>query len=80
MLAESFKNNYFKNQESFENYVKQNFLGKEQIEFVQFQNEKDIYVYKVRLNSSQNSENKLEKNFNIKLGEGTNFEISFNMQ
>lgn len=33
MLSQGFKSNYFKTLSSFENYVKQNFLGKDQIEF-----------------------------------------------
>lgn len=79
MLSQSFKNNYFKTLSSFENYVKQNFLGKDQIEFIELKNEAEVYIYKVTL-SSKNNENSLEKNFNVKLGEGTQFEISFNMQ
>lgn len=79
MLSQDFKNNYFKTLSSFENYVKQNFLGKDQIEFIELKNEAEVYIYKVTL-SSKNNENKLEKSFNVKLGEGTNFEISFNMQ
>lgn len=78
MLSQGFKNNYFKTLASFENYAKQNFLGKEQIEFIELKNEAEVYIYKVTL-SSKNSENKLEKIFNVKLGEGTQFEISFNM-
>ncbi len=80
MLSQGFKNNYFKNQASFENYAKQNFLGKDQITFEEVQNEAEVYIYKVILTSSQNNENKIEKSFNVKLGVGTQFEISFNMQ
>lgn len=80
MVSQGFKNNYFKTLASFENYVKQNFLGKDKIEFKEFQNEKEIYIYKVILNSSKDSENRLEKSFNVKLGEGTQFEISFNVE
>lgn len=79
MLSQGFKNNYFKTLANFENYVRQNFLGKDQIEFKEFQNEKEIYIYKVTLTSSKNSENKIEKSFNVKLGEETKFEISFNI-
>lgn len=79
MLSQGFKNNYFKTLTSFENYVKQNFLGKDQIDFVELKNEAEVYIYKVTL-SSNNNENKLEKSFNVKLGEGTNFEISFNIK
>ena len=78
MLSQGFKNNYFKNQTNFENYIRQNFLGKDQIEFQELNNEAEVYVYRVTLTSKDN-ENKIEKNINVKLGEGTQFEISFNI-
>lgn len=71
MISEGFKNNYFKTLSSFEEYAKQNFLGKE-ITYNEIQNEADIYIYKVDLSGE-------ERNFNVKLGEGTNFELSFNV-
>lgn len=79
MLSQGFKDNYFKTLSSFESYAKQNFLGRDQIEFVEVKNEADVYIYKVTI-SPKNTENRIEKSFNVKLGEGTNFEISFNMQ
>lgn len=80
MLSQGFKNNYFKNQASFEAYVKQNLLGKDQITFEEIQNEAEVYIYKVILTDSNNEANKVEKNFNVKLGAGTKFELSFNMK
>lgn len=80
MLNESFKKNYFKTQADFENYAKKNFLGKESIEYKNIQNEGNIYIYLVNLSSKINDIGSIEKNFNVKLGEGTNFELSFNME
>lgn len=71
MLSSGFKSNYFSTLDSFEEYAKQNFLGKE-IMYNEIQNEADIYIYKVDLSGE-------ERNFNVKLGEGTNFELSFNV-
>lgn len=79
MLDKNFKNNYFKTQENFESYVKKNFLGKENIEYKNVQNEGNIYIYVVNLSSKINNIVSIEKNFNVKLGEGTNFELSFNI-
>ena len=81
LLATGFKNNYFKNQESFEKYVKQNLLQKSNINFKEFNNEGDIYyTYKVVLTNGDDDANKIEKTFIIKLGEDTNFELSFNVK
>lgn len=79
MLSQGFKNNYFKTQASFETYIKQSFLGKDQITFEEIQNEAEVYIYKITLTDSKNEANKIEKKFNVKLGEGTNFELSFNV-
>lgn len=80
LLASGFKDNYFKNQESFENYAKQNLLSKDNISFGKFSNEGNIYyTYEVTLANGDEDSNTLEKTFIVKLGEGTNFELSFNI-
>lgn len=76
MLSQGFKNNYFKTLNSFESYAKQNFLGRK-ITFKQVQNEGEVYIYEVTL--TKEGANIIDKRFNIKLGEGTKFELSFNM-
>lgn len=79
MLAESFKNNYFKTQASFEEYAKQNLLGKNNVTFGSFGNEADAYyTYTVTLNNENNT-NSAQKTFIIRLKTGTNFELSFNV-
>lgn len=78
VLADGFKNNYFKTQESFENYAKQHLLGREEIVYKEFKNEGNIYcTYSVTLKNGAG--NSLEKTFILKLGEGTDFELSFNV-
>lgn len=76
MLSNGFKNNYFKTQNEFENYAKQYLLGKS-ITFEEIKNEADIYIYKVKL--TKNGQPAQSKNFNVKLGSRTNFELSFNV-
>lgn len=78
VLADGFKNNYFKTQESFEKYAKQYLLGKEKILYKDFKNEGNVYcTYSVILKN--NDTNSLQKTFILKLGEGTDFELSFNI-
>lgn len=80
MLAESFKNNYFKTQQDFENYAKQNFLGRSKLSFFSFKNEGDVYcTYSVTLSNKDDENNKVDKTFVVKLKEGTDFELSFNV-
>ncbi len=81
LLADGFKNNYFKTQVSFENYIKQNSLQKQTAKFEQFSNEGNIYyTYKVLLTNGDEDTNPVEKTFIVKLGEGTSFELSFNVE
>lgn len=76
MLSEGFKNNYFKTEESFKEYTKNHLFGKE-ISFKEMQTQEGLYIYKVIL--SQENLGETEKNFIVKLKEGTNFELSFEM-
>ena len=81
LLADSFKNNYFKTYESFENYAKKNFAGKPNKVFSGFTNEGNVYnTISVTLSKSEDDvTDALTKKFIIKLGEGTKFELSFNV-
>ena len=84
LLATSFKNNYFPTQESFEQYAKENLLGKTSVKYLEFKNEGELYcTYSVMLQEpmedEQISENAIEKTFILKLNEGTDFELSFNI-
>jgi len=80
LLADGFKNNYFKTESAFENYAKQYLLAKEKIAFNRFNNEGNLYnTYTVTLKNKNDETNSIEKTFIVKLGEGTDFEISFNV-
>lgn len=76
MLSEGFKNNYFKNEASFIDYAITHFLGKN-ISFKENQTQEGLYIYKIIL--SQEDLGETEKNFIVKLKEGTDFELSFEM-
>lgn len=76
-LADSFKNNYFKTQAEFENYAKENFFEINTIEYNEFNTQGDVYTYSVILKDKSTGDQKA-KTFIMRLGEGTDFEMSFN--
>lgn len=76
MLSEGFKNNYFKTEASFEEYARAHLIGKDLV-FKDVQIQDELYIYKVVL--SQENVGEMQKNFIVKLKEGTNFELSFEM-
>lgn len=76
-LADSFKNNYFKTQAEFENYARENFYENSTVEYNQFESQGDIYTYSVILKDKVSGEQKT-KTFIMRLGEETDFEMSFN--
>lgn len=75
-LADSFKNNYFKTQADFENYAKENFYASNDVTYNSFEKQGDLYTYSVTLTDKQTNEQK-NKTFIMKLGEGTEFVLSF---
>lgn len=81
VLSEGFKNNYFPTEESFEKYIKENFFDFNMLSLKDFNNEGDIYLYTMVLKESVSTiADKIEKKVIIKLGEGTDFELSFNVE
>lgn len=80
-LSDGFKNNYFKNQQSFENYIEQNLYESNEINYIEFETQGELYTYKVQFTEKENYNSQIiEKTFIMKLGEGTDFELSFNIE
>ena len=80
VLSEGFKSNYFPTEEEFKNYVKENFFDYNIATINPNTNEGEIYIYDVSLRSGAGSAAKIiNKTFNVLLGEGTDFTISFNV-
>ncbi len=77
VLSSGFKDNYFKTQEQFETYVKQNFIKGKEITYNSTKEEGDMYIFEATISDSENLNNTMTKNFVVRLGEGTNFELSF---
>lgn len=78
MLSNGFKNNYFGAQTQFENYIKGQIPKKAQITFDSVKSEGDLYMYTVTL-QTENETQTITKTFIVRLGQGTNFEISFDV-
>lgn len=78
VLSESFKNNKYPTKGEFVNYVKQNFFDKNEIEYINWKKENNLYIYEIKITDATGKSSE-EKKFNmiVKLNSGTNFEISF---
>jgi len=79
LLDENFKQNYFKTQTDFENYMKNKVFRYNKVDYKEYSNKiTDIYTYKIVLTDiTGESQNEVEFNIIIKLLEGTNFVMSF---
>lgn len=80
LLSEGFKNNYFKTQNNFEQYIQRYLKGQNKVTYKTFNVEGELYTYVVNLTNLENNTNSIEKTFIIKLKEGTDFELSFNVE
>ncbi len=78
-LSDGFKDNYFKGQSQFEQYAKQNFLGKSEVTYSEFEAKGNVYTYNVILENPKDEVSSIQKTFNVRLKDGTDFEMSFNM-
>ena len=72
-LDKTFKQNKFPKETDLQVYIKNNFIEKNEIEYINFSQEGDIFIYKTKIN---------ERKFNIimQLGEGTEFTMSFSFE
>lgn len=78
-LADSFKDNYFKTQASFEQYIKTQYYNKNQITFGGFNNQANTYTYTTTITNKETKQTK-NQNFVVRLKEGTDFEMSFEVK
>ena len=81
VLADSFKSNYFKTQEEFEKYAKSNFFQNNKFEYTKFGNDTNTYyTYDVTITDADVKQmSQKNKKFIMRLGSGTEFELSFNV-
>lgn len=80
-IADSFKNNYFKTQEEFQNYIENNFYSYNKFEFKSCEKKSaDIYVCKVQLTDYMNENSEIKEiNVIMQLGDNLDFKMSFGM-
>ena len=80
-IADSFKNNYFKKQEEFQNYIENNFYSYNKFEFKSCEKKAaDIYVCKVQLTDYMNENSEIKEiNVIMQLGDNLDFKMSFGM-
>lgn len=80
-IADSFKNNYFKTQEEFQNYIENNFYSYNKFEFKSCEKKAaDIYVCKVQLTDYMNENSEIKEiNVIMQLGDNLDFKMSFGM-
>ena len=78
ILADSFKNNKYKNIEIFKQYIKQNLFEKNKVEFKEFSKQGSNYIYKINILNEDGTQQK-DMTIIMKLNEGIKFEMSFSI-
>lgn len=80
-LADSFKNNNYKTQEEFENYMKQAIYSNINIEYGDFSNEGSTYIYDIKITDANNAENQIiNMQIIMQLKEDRDFVMSFSIK
>lgn len=79
-LSDGFKGNYFATLEDFENYINQNWYnGNFEVEYGTFEEDSGLFKYTITIVNKENTEESFEKTIIMKLNDGTDFEMSFNV-
>ncbi len=76
-LDETYKNNNFPTQTDFENYMKTSFYSKNTLGYTSYEKNGDLYIYRMVITNGEDSSQTIEKQFVVKLLEGTDFVMSF---
>lgn len=80
-LDMNFKNNYFKTEQDFENYIKQRVFSYNKVEYVSYNGDiSGIFKYDLNLKNKQNETQEVSFSVVMQLKEGTDFVMSFNVQ
>lgn len=76
-LDQTYRNNNFPTQVDFENYMKTTFYSYNKLGYTSYEKNGDLYIYKMVITNSEDSTQTIEKQFVVKLLEGTDFVMSF---
>lgn len=80
-LDATFRQNNFATVDDFETYVKNTFYTSNNVEFSNYRNSGDLYVFDAAFTDKNNANSQaITKTFIVQLGEGTDFTMSFNVQ
>ncbi len=79
-LNSTFRDNNFGSVENFENYINSNFYNYGILSVERVEQRGDVYVVETRIyNDASVQATSINKDFIVKLNDGTNFELSFNI-
>lgn len=81
-LADSFKSNYYQDQNSFEEYMKENLYDYRYKQYQEYKTEGNIQIFKLTVSDKKDEGQGNEKNMTIimQLKEGTDFVMSFSIE
>lgn len=80
-LDETFKNNNFKSQAAFEDYVKKNFFSQNKLSAGKAEQQGNVFLYNVTIaDASKKNSKTITRSFVMQLKEGTDFVMSFGVQ
>ena len=79
-LDETFRANNFPTLESFEQYIQNNLYTSANVEFSNYKNSGELHIFDATFTDKSNeNSNAITKTFIVKLLEGTDFVMSFNV-
>lgn len=78
-LSEGFKTNYFATVQDFKEYIESTLYTKNEVSYESFEEQTGLYKYKVKITNKENDQESITKTFIVKLNDGTDFEMSFNV-
>ena len=78
-MSTGFKTNYFKTVQDFEKYIESTLYAKNEVSYESFEVQSWLYKYKVNITNKENQTESTTKTFIVKLNDGTDFEMSFNV-
>lgn len=80
VLNGKFKTDNFKDIQNFKEYINKNFYKRSKFEYISSEKQENgYYIVKVQIRNESKKTEKKSLNIIMKLGEGTNFEMSFNI-
>ncbi len=79
-LYSEFKNNYYKTQEEFENFIRSNLYNQNEVTFDAFNQEGNTYIYKIIVKNKEDASQTKNMTVVMQLQGETDFTMSFSMQ